>query len=219
MNLSAKTLQVLKNFSVINPSILIQEGDILKTISPTKTVMAKAKLDEPFDKTFAIYDLGRFIGVLSLIDDAELKLTDRIITIKGKDGDSISYTCADPSNIVTPPEKDIKLPTVDVTFTLKEAAFAKTMKALSVLSLPEIALVGDGKMVYFQAVDSKNPTGDVYRTPVGETDKNFKAIFKSENMKMLPGDYEVSVSSKGLSYFKGAALEYWVAVEGNSKFD
>ena len=220
MQLDARTLQILKSFSVINPSIHVREGKILSTISPTKTVMAKAILtDTEFDQSFAVYDLSRFLGVLSLFEQPELEIDGKTINISGKNGDSISYVCADPTNIVTPPEKDLKLPSVDVTFTLKEADFTRVIKALSVLSLPEIAVVGDGSKVYLQAADSKNPTGDVYKTPVGDTDKSFRVIFKSENLKILPGEYEVSISNKGLSHFVGADISYFVAVEGTSKFN
>lgn len=220
MQLDARTLQILKSFSVINPSIHVREGKILSTISPTKTVMAKATLaDTEFDQSFAVYDLSRFLGVLSLFEQPELEIDGKTINISGKNGDSISYVCADPTNIVTPPEKDLKLPSVDVTFTLKEADFTRVIKALSVLSLPEIAVVGDGSKVYLQAADSKNPTGDVYKTPVGDTDKSFRVIFKSENLKILPGEYEVSISNKGLSHFVGADISYFVAVEGTSKFN
>lgn len=219
MNLDPRTLQILKSFSSINPSIYFNGGKVLKTISPTKTVMATATLDDGFDHPFAIYDLGRFLGVLSLFDSPDLTITDKHVEIRGKNGDSINYVVADPSNIVTPPEKAIKLPSIDATFALKQDDFTRVIKALSVLGLPEIAVVGDGSNVYLQAADSKNPTGDVYKTPVGETDKSFRAIFKSENLKILPGDYDVQISKAGISYFSGAGVEYWIAMEGTSKFD
>lgn len=219
MNLDPRTLQILKSFANINPSIHFKDGKTLKTISPTKTVMAKATLDDGFEQPFAIYDLSRFLGVLSLFESPDLTITDKHVEIRGKNGDSIDYVIADPSNIVTPPEKKIELPSVDATFALKQDDFARVIKALSVLGLPEIAVVGDGEKVFLQAADSKNPTGDVYRTPVGETNKTFRAIFKSENLKILPGDYEVSISKAGLSHFAGAGIEYWIACEGTSKFD
>lgn len=220
MKLDPRALQILKSFSAINPSIHVKEGKVLSTISPTKTVLARATLtDTEFDSEFAVYDLTRFLGVLSLFDTPELDIDGKTINISGKNGDSISYVCADPSNIVTPPDKELKLPSQDVKFTLKEADFTRVIKALSVLGLPEIAVVGDGSKVYLQAADSKNPTGDVYKTPVGETDKTFRVIFKSENLKILPGEYEVTISNKGLSLFVGPDVQYFIAVEGSSKFN
>lgn len=218
MKFDARTLQILKSFSLINPSIHIKSGNVLSTISSTKTVMAKATLDTEIDEGFAIYDLSRFLGVLSLMEEPDLNLSDKVIKITGKNGDTINYTCADASNIVTPPDKDIKLPSEDVEFTMKEGDFSRVMKALSVLSLPEIAIVGDGKSVYLQAVDSKNPTADVYKTPVGETDRTFRVIFKSENLKIMPGEYRVVISAKGLSHFIGDKIQYWIAVENSSSF-
>lgn len=219
MNLDPRTLQILKSFAAINPSIHFKDGTTLKTISPTKTVMAKAILTDGFEQPFAIYDLSRFLGVLSLFENPDLTITDKHVEIRGKNGDSINYVVADASNIVTPPEKDIKLPSIDATFSLKADDFSRVIKALSVLGLPEIAVVGDEGKVFLQAADSKNPTGDVYRTPVGETDRTFRAIFKSENLKILPGDYEVEISKAGLSHFTGEGVEYWIAMEGTSKFD
>jgi hypothetical protein len=217
MKLSARTIQILKSFSLINPSIVFDEGNTIKTISPTKTVMAKATVPDNFT-AFAIYDLSRFIGVLSLFKEPELEFNGKIITIKGNSGESISYTCADPSNIVTPPSKDIKLPSEDVNFTLEEEVFGKTQKALSVLGLPEFAVVGDGTKIYLQAVDSKNPTSDIYKVEVGETDLTFRAIFKSDNLKIIPGKYDVTISSKGLSCFVGDDVTFWIATEASSNF-
>lgn len=219
MNINSRTLQILKSFSVINPSISFKSGNVIRTISPTKTVMAKAEIEDSIDTPFAIYDLSRFLGVLSLFEEPVLTIDGKTVSITGKNGDNINYVCADPSNIVTPPEKELKLPSTDVTFTMKSDDFSRVIKALSVLSLPEIAVVGDGSKVFLQAVDSKNPTGDVYKTPVGETDRKFRVIFKSENLKILPGDYEVSISKAGISHFVGTGVEYWIAVEGVSNFE
>lgn len=220
MNLEPRTLQILKNFSAINPSIHFKGGEKLATISPTKSVMAIATLPEPIEEVFAIYDLSRFLGVLSLFENPELELNEKVVTIRGKNGDSTSYTCGDPSNFVTPPDKELKMPKPDVTFSLKEADYAKVMKALSVLGLPEVAIVGDGEKVYLQAVNSKNPTGDVYRTPVGETEQNFRAVFNSDNLRMIPGDYDVEISKQGMAKFEGTDLLYYIAIEaGTSTFD
>lgn len=220
MKLDPRVIQVLKSFSTINQSIHIKPGKVIQTISPTKTVMAKANIeDTEFDTEFAVYDLPRFLGVLSLFEDPELEVDGKTINISSRRGDSISYVCADPTNIVSPPSKELKMPSVEINFTLKEGDFARVNKALSVLSLPEIAVVGDGTSVFLQAADSKNPTGDIYKTPVGETDQTFRVIFKSENLKILPGDYEVEISKQGLSRFTAPGLEYFIAIEGSSKFN
>ena len=218
MKLDTKTVNVLKNFSLINPSILFKEGNVITTISPSKTIMAKAVVPTQFEKKFAIYNLVRFIGSLSLFNDPVLTFKDKFVTIA--DGDkSVNYTFADEATIKAPPEKEIKLPSVDVSFTLTDAHLKEVIKALGVLQLPEIAVVGDGKNVLLQAIDSKNPSGDTYSVNVGTTNKTFRVIFKGENLlKIFAGDYEVEISSKGISHFKGADPENWIAIEASSTF-
>lgn len=217
MKIATNTLSVMKNFSKINPSIFVQEGNTLKTISPSKTIMAKAKVETSFDKKFAIYNLDRFISTVSLFNDPELKFGEKSVEIF--DGNKKSqYTYADESAITKVPEKEINLPSIDVSFKLTNEALKDVEKAAGVLGLPEIAVFGDGRNVFLQAIDSKNPSGDVYSINIGETTKTFRAIFKSENIKIIPGDYEVSISSRGISHFTGNDVEYWIAVEQSSTF-
>jgi hypothetical protein len=217
MKISTNTVNVLKNFAKINPSIVIAEGNVLKTISPSKTIMAKATVETTFDKRFAIYNLDRFLSTLSLFTDAELDFGNKSVTIHGNNKKS-QYTYADESTVTKAPEKEIKLPSVDVTFALTNDNLKDVEKAAGVLALPEIAVVGDGTTVSLQAVDTKNPSGDVYSIDIGTTDKVFKAVFKSENIKIIPGDYQVSISSAGISQFSGKEVDYWIAVEASSQF-
>lgn len=217
MNIDTNTVNILKNFAKINPSIVIQEGNTLKTISTSKTIMAKAKVPTDFPKRFAIYNLDRFISTLSLFTKPELNFKDKFVEVV-EDNRRTAYTYADESTVTKAPEKEINIPSVDVSFTLTNTALKEVEKALGVLGLPEIMVVGDGSKVYLQASDSKNPSGDVYSVEVGETTKSFKAIFKAENIKILPGDYEVSISSRGISHFASGDIEYWIAVEKNSEF-
>jgi len=217
MKISTNTVNILKNFAKINPSIVISEGNTLKTISPSKTIMAKAKVDTQFDKRFAIYNLDRFISTMSLFNDPELKFGDKSVIISDNNKKS-QYTYADESTVTKAPDKEIGLPTVDVTFTITNDNLKDVEKAAGVLALPEIVVVGDGKTVSLQAADTKNPSGDIYSVTIGETDKTFKAIFKSENIKIIPGDYEVSISSRGISHFSGKEVDYWIAVESSSTF-
>jgi len=217
MKISTNTVNVLKNFAKINPSILIQEGNTLKTISPSKTIMAKANVDTNFSNKFAIYNLDRFLSTMSLFTDPELKFGDRLVSIVEGERKT-DYVYADEATITKAPEKEINLPSVDVTFTLTNEHLKDVEKAAGVLGLPEILVVGDGSTVFLQAADSKNPSGDVYSIKIGETNKTFKAIFKAENIKIIPGEYEVSISSRGISHFNGKEAEYWIAVEQSSSF-
>ena len=218
MQLDSRTTQILKNFASINPSIMFKPGNKLSTISAGKTVMARANINQEIPSPFAIYDLSRFLGTLSLFNEPTLSVQEKYMEIsQGKR--KINYTFTEPSLIVTPPDKEIKLPDPEVSFSITADELAEVMKALSVLSLPEIAVVGDGSRITVQAVDSKNPSGDNYSVDVGETSNTFRMIVRAENLKLLPGDYNVQISSKGLSHFSSGDVEYWIVVETNSTFE
>ena len=217
MQLNPHTLGILKNFSTINPSIVVKPGKALTTISPSKTILAKANIQDQFETIFGIYALNRFLSALSLFDKPELDFGDSSVKISGGNR-AITYHYSDPSVILVPPEKDIKLPSVDAECTLTNKDIQSVLKALGVLSLPEIALVGDGERVSLQAVDSNNGSSDTYSIDVGESDRVFRAIFRSENLKMIEGDYTLKISSKGISQFIGTDVTYWVAIEASSQF-
>jgi len=217
MKLNQKDTQTLRNFANINPSIQFQEGNILRTMSPNKTIMAKAMLDTNVESTFAIYDLSRFLGVISMFEDPNFELEESRVNISTA-GRKVSYTYADPSIMVLPPNKDINIGDADVQFELKAEQYSEIIKALGVMSFPDLIVVGENGKIILRATDSKNPSSDKYDIEVGETDLEFTAIFKSENMKIVPNNYKVHISSKGISHFVSENIEYWIAVENNSKF-
>lgn len=217
MKIDTTTVNVLKNFAKINPSIVIPEGNVLKTISPNKTIMAKAKVKTDFDKRFAIYNLDRFISIVSTFTDPEFKFGEKSVDISDS-RKRTHYVYASEETVTKAPEKEINLPSVDVTFTLTDEDLRNVEKDAAILALPEIVVTGDGSKLYLQAADTKNPTGDVSSIEIGETDKVFKAIFKAENIKIIPGKYEVSISSKGISLFSGEEVDYFIAVEQTSTF-
>lgn len=217
MKLSARTLHLLKNFSTINPSIVLKPGGVVSTISPNKTILARASITDEIPNVVAIYNLSRFISTLSLFENPELDFGDK--SVKISDGNrSVLYHYADPSIIMVPPEKQIKLPSTDAECIITNKDFQNITKALSVLGLPEIAIVGDGENISLEAIDTKNPSGDSFSINVGESNTVFRAIFKSENLKIMDGDYTVSISSKGISQFVGTEVSYWIAVEATSTF-
>lgn len=219
MKLDNRTLQVLKNFSSINPSILFRAGNTIKTITPTKTILAKATLEQEFPSSFAIYDLNRFLSVLSLFDEPDLEIGEKSVVIKSG-RKKVNYVFADPNTIVAPKDdKQINFPAADVSFELTNEALADVTKALGVLRQPEIAVVGDGTTISLQTTNSKDPTSDVYSVEVGETDKNFTFIFKAENLRLLPETYTVDIASAGISRFTSSDVEYFIAIEANSKFN
>jgi hypothetical protein len=217
MKINNKTLNILKNFATINPSIIVKPGNILKTISSSKTILARAEVPDTFEYPFAIYNLSQFIGCISMFTDPDLDFDESSVTISDAKN-KIVYHYADSSIILAPPDKDINIPSVDAEFKISATDIPSVAKALSILELTEIAFVGDGDNIFIQAVDSKNPSSNQYSVKVGATDKVFKAIFKPDNLKMIPDDYIVTLSSKGLSKFTGTEATYYVAIEATSTF-
>ena len=220
MKLSDKTISVLKNFSSINQSILFKEGSKLRTISVMKNILAEATVNEEFMKDFGIYDLNQFLNGLSLHSSPELDFAnDGYVMIR--EGKSRSkYFFADPNVIVTPPDKPINLPTEDVEFELSTEQLDKLLKASAVYQLPDLSAVGEAGVVKLVVRDKKNDTSNDFSVVVGETDKEFSFNFKVENIKILPGTYEVVVSQKLLSRFtsKNHDLTYYIALEPDSTF-
>ena len=220
MKLSDKTISVLKNFSSINQSILFKEGNKLRTISVMKNILAEATISEDFSRDFGIYDLNQFLNGLSLHQDPELDFAqDGYVVIR--EGRSRSkYFFADPNVIVTPPEKAINLPSEDVSFQLSTEQLDKLLKASAVYQLPDLSAIGENGVVKLVVRDKKNDTSNDYAVVVGETDNEFCFNFKVENIKVLPGTYEVVVSQKLLSRFtsKNHDLTYYIALEPDSTF-
>jgi hypothetical protein len=217
MKINNKTLNILKNFATINPSIIVKPGNILKTMSSSKTILARAEVPDTFEYPFAIYNLSQFIGCISMFTDPDLDFNESSVTISDAKNEFVYYY-ADSSIILTAPEKDITIPTVDAEFKISATDIPSVTKALSILELTEIAFVGDGNNIMIQAADTKNLSSNKYSVKVGATDKVFRAIFKPENLKMVSDDYIVTLSSKGISKFVGAEVTYYVAIEATSTF-
>jgi hypothetical protein len=220
MNLSDSTLTVLKNFAGINNSILVKKGNQLRTISVAKNILAEAEIVEEFPREFAIYDLNQFLNGLGLHQDPNLDFTeDSYLTIReGKR--KVKYFYADPNVIISPPEKEITLPSEDVHFQLDSTSLEKLLKAAAVYQLPDFCVVGEAGVVKLVVRDKKNDTSNSYSVQVGETDKEFTFNFKVENIRIIPGAYDVVVSSKLLSKFTNSqySLKYYIALEPDSTF-
>lgn len=220
MNIDVKTVQILKNFANINPSIAIQEGSVVRTISPTKTILAKASVPDTFTNKFAIYSLSRFLGALSLFEKPDLSFTGSSVVISDGNGRATQYSLCEEALIQKAPDKDLKLQNPDVTFILTDSTLKEIIKALGILGLPDIAIVGDGSSIMIKALDAKGTINDSFTVNIGNTTKTFQAIFKAENViKILSGQYTVSISQAGISHFKGQDVEYWISVEANSTFE
>lgn len=220
MKLSEKTLTLLKNFSSINQSILFKEGSSLRTISVMKNILAEASIEEAIPKDFGIYDLNQFLNGLSLHQHPELDFTNDGYAVIREGKMRSKYFFADPNVIVTPPDKEIALPSEDVCFQLNTQQLDKLLKAAAVYQLPDLSAVGEAGVVKLVVRDKKNDTSNDFSIVVGETDDEFVFNFKVENIKILPGSYDVVVSSKLLSRFSNQDfdLKYYIALEPDSTF-
>lgn len=220
MKLSDNTVALLKNFAGINNSILVKQGTKLRTISVAKNILAEAEVKEDFPRDFAIYDLNQFLNGLSLHQDPDLDFNDdSYLSIKeGKR--RVKYFFADPNVIISPPEKEISLPSQDVCFQLDSSSLEKLIKAAQVYQLPDLSAIGESGVIKLVVRDKKNDTSNEYAIVVGETDKEFAFNFKVENIKIIPGAYDVVVSSKLLSQFTNTKydLTYYIALEPDSTF-
>lgn len=218
MKLSKETHNLLKNFAGINSNLLLKSGSKISTISAQKNVMASGSITESIPSEFGIYDLNEFLGALSLFEDPELEFKDKFVTIK-EGGNSIKYFAADAS-VLTVPQKEITFPEPEISFVLTASTLALVQKTASVLRAPDLSIVGDGSKIIAVVGDKKNATANSYEVDLGSTDKSFKVNLKVENLKMLPGEYNVAISSKRISRFQGTGdLVYFVAVESDSSFE
>ena len=220
MKLSDKTLTLLKNFSSINQSILFKKGSSLKTISVMKNILAEATIEEDLPTDFGIYDLNQFLNGLGLHQNPDLDFENEGHVVIKEGRMRSKYFFADPSVIVTPPDKNLDLPSEDVCFVLNTQQLDRLLKAAAIYQLPDLAVIGDAGVVRIVVRDKKNDTSNDFAITVGETDDVFNFNFKVENIKIIPGTYEVVVSQKLLSRFKckDYDLTYFIALEPDSTF-
>tara|TARA_Y100000004_G_scaffold146885_1_gene167887 strand:+ start:64 stop:735 length:672 start_codon:yes stop_codon:yes gene_type:complete len=222
MKLSDKTIDLLENFSSINQSILVKKGTKLRTISVMKNILAEAEVDENFEKDFGIYDLPQFLNGVGLMNDPDIDLKhDSYMIIREGKTTKVKFAFADPEVIITPPEKPISLPSTDVCFQLESVQLQKLLKASSVYQLPDLAAIGNGEEITLVVRDKKNDNSNEFALTVGKTDKTFEFNFKIENIKLIPGSYDVVISKKLLSKFTNSNynLDYYIALEPDSSYE
>jgi hypothetical protein len=220
MKIDQDTLVVLRNFAAINPMILIREGRILKTLSASKSIFGVAEVATNFPTTFAISKLDRFLSSMSLMSDPDLEFGDKTVKISDAESWSLTYVYGDPRVKPMPPEADgLNLPPAVVKFSLNEDVLPSIAKAHAVMGLSDLAIIGDGNTVTITALDIKNSFGDTFSLVVGETQKKFRAIFRYDNLKMLPDAYDVTIC-EGISHFtsKSRKLQYYIALEEKSQY-
>ena len=221
MQLSPRTLQILKNFATINQSLCVSPGKVLSTLAPLRTTFALANVEETFERAFAIYDLPRFLGVMTLLNNPDLSFHDTYIQLK--DGrQKINFTYADPELLVRPPEgKTIKTTNIISTVTIPPDMLSSLIKAVGTMQFPNIVVESDGDKISIVGKNIANPSTDRYDVLVSE-DKTqpFEAVLLASDLKLLAGGYTLDVSSKGRAHFKTAEgdVEYWIPFQSSSKF-
>lgn len=223
MELNESTLNVLKNFSEINSNMLFKQGNAIRTMSEARNVLATAHVDQDFPQQFGIYDLKEFIGVLSLVDKPNLKFADEHVTISDTSGRSKVRYFFSPEETLTTPQKDINMPECEVKFTLDTDTLNKLKGAASTLGHDEVSITpGDGVLT-LSVLDKDNSTSNTYSIDIPfdvKPDSGFNLIMSISNLRLIPGNYEVSISSKLISEFKNKEVNvtYWIALEKSSTF-
>ena len=216
--ISKSTIEVLKNFCSINKSIVIKPGNKVSTLSINKNILAIAEVEESFDSQISIYDLGVFLGGLSLFDSPKIDTTQsNYVTVSDQRGKSKTrFFYADPDIITQPPEKEINIPSEDVKFRLEAGVLQQLQRAASVYQLPDLCLFCSDGTMNLCVTDKKNDTSNSYSVEVGESDDQFCYCFKVENLKLLAGDYNVTISKQNVALFQGDGIKYFIALEPNS---
>ena len=224
MKLSEHTVDVLKNFASINQNLVIKEGSTLTTMSAMKNIVAKAEVEESFDKEVAIYDLNEFLASISLFTSPILEFDDGFVTIKEENNpkNSLKYFYSDPS-VVTSPNKTITMPSKEVSFKLNGENLNKLKRAAGVIQAPDLVLEKNNTDVFLTVKDKKNDTANTFSIDVDTVadGSDFKFFFKVENLKLMDGDYNVDISSKNISHLASSNkdVEYWVALEPESSYE
>lgn len=222
ITLSKTTLSVLKNFSTLNSNILVKPGNVLRTITPSKNGMAEATIEETFDVEFGIWDLSKFLGVISLFSAPKFEFGEKSVVIHGGNGSRVTYFYSEP-RLLTTPTKNVNMPSISLSVDITEKTFAELQKASSVLQLPDLSFVNENDRIMAVVSDLQDPTTNNYKVDVGENKSNseFSLNFKIENIKILPGDYTIEFSKNVVGQFTNETLDlkYWFAMETNSKFN
>lgn len=222
ITLSKNTLAILKNFASMNSNILVKPGNVIKTITPSKNGMGEAEVDETFDVEFGIWDLNKFLGVISLFNSPSLEFNDKFVTITGANGSSVKYFYSEP-RLLTVPTKQVNMPSVAISVDLSEKTFSDLQKASSVLQLPDLSFTNIDDKIFAIVHDINDPTTNSYKVEVGEVkddSSNFSFNFKMENIRLLPGNYKVDFAKNVVGQFTHEMLNltYWFAMENTSTY-
>jgi len=220
MKLSEDTLNVLRNFSAINPSLVFRQGNVIRTISKQENILARATVNDSFDNNFTIYDLNRFLSVLSSMEDPSIEVDNPNSLLISDSAAKVRYGLSDEVLVVSPPQNDIELSNANIKFRLDSSTFTQIFKMAGVMGLPNIVVRGNRDKISIVAIDIKNQDSDEFSVDVGDTASEFQTIFNYENLKIVNADYDVSISTDGISHFSRVSgnLDYWIATESGSSY-
>lgn len=215
MKISKRTLAILKNFASINQSIMIPCGNKLQTISNVKDLFASTEVEETFPVDVAIYDLNQFLAIVGLFEDPDFEFNENSVTIsEGSLTQTFFY--ADPSVIVTPPEKGITLPSVEVKGNLSKEHLSSVVRAASANGATDLTFQNGDIKVHDKAVPNSN---NFTIKSVTDHPADFELTIAVEKLKMITDDYGIELCAKGLSRFSGAnGIEYFVALQPDGKY-
>jgi len=223
-SISQETLSILKNFSQLNSNLLVRPGNVINTVTGAKNVMAQATVQEDFPVEFGIWDLNKFLGTLSLFDSPTCVFGEKSVKISGEGGRAVTYYYSEPS-LLTTINKQVQMPETVIHLSLTQSVFADLQRAASVLQLPDLSFTSmDGENILAVVRDKKDPTSNDYSVAVGDVlgdTPNFEFNFKIDNLKLLPGDYDVEICESVVSSFTNTNIDvkYWIALETDSTFN
>jgi len=223
VSISNDTLSVLRNFSSINPNVVLKPGQEVKTISEAKNILAVADIAEDFPTEMGIYDLNEFLSVVNLVNDPQLSFGDNHVDVVGGNS-KVKYFFSDIS-ILTTPQKDITMPDCEVTVSFTDDILSQIRKAASALGHSEMSISATDEGVNIKVFDSKDSSANIYNIQLandaGYKEGQFEFVININNLKLLDGDYEVNISSKLISEWKNTTkpVRYYIALEKNSNYN
>ena len=216
MKLSENTLAILKNFSSINSGVVLQKGNVQKTISPEQTILVEAHLEDDMPETFGIYDLNQFLGNVTTLKSPELKFSSESVVMDDGDMQLNYYSCS-PSLIISPPQgRDLVLKNVDVSFALSNNTLTKLLRLAAMNNLTHLTVIGKNGELRLQTHEKSNDTSNFASTKIDDyRGKDFVVSFKTENLRLIPDNYNVEIAIGGFAKFVNASgkLTYFIALE------
>lgn len=216
MKLSSTTIDILKNYSMINPSLLIKPGNQLRTMTPQRTILADAVVEEEFPQTVRIYNLSALLSIMSLFKEPDFDFQEKLVTIS-EGNRKTDFYYAEEGMIVEPREDAIELGDATVEVVVPWSDLSSVIKAAGAFQFQTIALIGEEGKVFLRAIDPerKNRATDTFGVEVGHTNDTFQQVIDIETLKLMQGDYTIRLSPRGLASFTNDNMVYFVPIKAN----